>query len=151
MQAQQWTGSLLRDDQLRTFAIQPFICLLGAAVHCTTKFLSASRAGHPGACLDTISEQSNFMASCSHSILYKVQACMCCAAAGGGGAMERAAEQGACVGTHPVTLLPQLGHLHPAHLDALLLQSGRSVDAWLVPGDRSSLCCALTAECRHIL
>ena len=35
-----------------------------------------------------------------------------------------AAVQTRCLGPHHLTLLPQLGHLHPAHLDANILQPG---------------------------
>jgi hypothetical protein len=45
--------------------------------------------------------------------------------AGGPHPLENAAVQGACLGAHSLALLPQLGHLHPAHVDAHVLQPGK--------------------------
>ncbi len=44
-----------------------------------------------------------------------------------GDPLAAAAVQGARVGAHRLPLLPQLGHLHPADLDADILQPGAPV------------------------
>ncbi len=45
---------------------------------------------------------------------------------GGEDSVGHAAVQASCVGHHRVPFLPQLGHIHPAHMDAHLLQPGKS-------------------------
>lgn len=60
---------------------------------------------------------------CDAGIAHKAD---CCVPAGACGedSLGPAAEQACSMGPHHLPLLPQLGHLHPAHLDAQLLQPG---------------------------
>lgn len=56
--------------------------------------------------------------------------------------MEKDPEQGSCVGADPLPFLPQLGHLHPAHVDALLLPPGTSP----LPCKASQACSEIEAK-----